>query len=164
MRSARKPIIALGLSVTRADAQAIVNQFVEKQGIPVILTPMAKGIISEESPYYAGVLFHALSDQVAKTHGEADLVIAIGYDVVEFNYEEWLPDAPIVHIDTVAADIDPSYEVCEVIGDIRQTLEAMLRFPRFDYDWCVDDLQESQERGCSRTSHLIPQISHRTMP
>ena len=66
MKSARKPIIALGLSVTRADAEAVVNQFVEKQGIPVLLTPMAKGIISEDSPYYAGVLFHALSDRIAK--------------------------------------------------------------------------------------------------
>ena len=137
MSSVRKPIIALGLSVTRADAEAVVNQFVEQQEIPVILTPMAKGIISEDSPYYAGVLFHALSDQVAKTHSEADLVIGIGYDVVEFNYEEWLPDAPVVHIDTAPADIDPGYEVYEVIGDIRQTLEAMLRFPKFDYDWCA---------------------------
>ena len=147
------------MSITRADAEAVANQFVEKQGIPVILTPMAKGIISEESPYYAGVLFHALSDQVAKTHGEADLVIAIGYDVVEFNYEEWLPNAPIIHIDTAAADIDSSYEVYEVIGDIRQTLETMLRFPKFDYDWCVEELQDRKEKLFANLSPDVPNFS-----
>ena len=159
MRSARKPIVALGLSVTRADAAILVNQFVEKQGLPVILTPMAKGIISEENPYYAGVLFHALSDQVAKTHSEADLVIAIGYDVVEFNYEEWLPDAPVVHIDTVPADIDSSYEVYEVIGEIRQTLEAILRFPKFDYDWCAEELQDRKEKLFANLSPDMPNFS-----
>ena len=159
LKSARKPIIALGLSATRADVETVVNQFVEKQGIPVILTPMAKGMVSEESPYYAGVLFHALSDQVAQTHGEADLVIAIGYDVVEFNYEEWLPDAPVVHIDTVPADIDSSYEVYEVIGDIRKTLEAMLCFPQFGYDWCVEELEDRKKRLFANLSPDTPNFS-----
>ena len=162
MRSARKPIIALGLSVTRADAEAIVNQFVEKQGIPVLLTPMAKGIISEESPYYAGVLFHALSDQVAETHAEADLVIGIGYDVVEFNYEEWLPNAPVVHIDTAPADIDPSYEVYEVIGDIRKRLKRCCSSQSLTTAGVLKN-SKIEKRNCSLTSHPMCRIFRRTM-
>jgi acetolactate synthase-1/2/3 large subunit len=56
---------------------------------------MAKGILSEDHPWYAGVLFHALSDRVAETHKQADLVIGVGYDPVEFNYEDWMPKAPL---------------------------------------------------------------------
>ena len=94
-----------------------------------------------------------------KTHGEADLVIAIGYDVVEFNYEEWIPNAPVIHIDTVAADIDSSYEVYEVIGNIRQTLEAMLCFPKFDYDWCAEELQDRKEKLFANLSPDTPNFS-----
>ena len=159
MQSARKPIVALGLSATRANVQALVREFVENQELPVILTPMAKGMVSEKSPYYAGVLFHALSNQVAETHSEADLVIAIGYDVVEFNYEEWLPNAPIVHIDTSPADIDPSYEVYDVTGDIRQTLEAMVCFPKFDNDWRVEELQRRKDKLFADLSPPTPNFS-----
>jgi len=146
MQSARKPIVALGLSVTRANAQDVVREFIEKQELPVILTPMAKGMVSEESRYYAGVLFHALSDRVALTHSEADLVIAIGYDVVEFNYEEWMPNVPLVHIDTTSADIHPNYDVYNVVEDIRQTLEAMVQFPKFDNDWCIEEIQDRKDQ------------------
>ena len=74
MRSARKPIIALGLSVTRADAENSCEPICGEAGHPCHPHTDGERIISEESPYYAGVLFHALSDQVAQTHGESDLV------------------------------------------------------------------------------------------
>jgi acetolactate synthase I/II/III large subunit len=159
LRGARKPIVALGLSATRADAQAQITQFIETQQLPTILTPMAKGLISEESPYYAGVLFHALSDRVAETHREADLVVAIGYDVVEFNYEEWLPDAPLIHIDIAPADIDSSYEVHEVVGDIRQTVESMARLPKFENDWCIDEIQRRKRALFAALSPDTPDFS-----
>ena len=73
------------------------------------------------------VLFHALSDQVGQIHHQSDLVVAIGYDPVEFNYESWLPPVPLLNIDTMAADLDRSqYELaCDVIGDIPLALEAL---------------------------------------
>lgn len=52
---------------------------------------MAKGMIPEDHPCYAGVLAHALSDQVSKIYQQADLVVGIGFDPVELNYEEWMP-------------------------------------------------------------------------
>ena len=55
---------------------------------------------------YVGVVFHALSNIVAETIHDADMVLAIGYDPVELNYEEWLTDVPLLHVDTVPADVD----------------------------------------------------------
>ena len=87
-------------------------------------------MLSEEHPCYAGVLFHALSDIVGRTHREADLVIAVGYDPVEFNYESWMPASPLVSIDTVPADIDRNAfpDVIDVVGAIGDSLSAMICF------------------------------------
>ena len=84
---ARKPILAAGLGAVHAKVGKEIRELAEKHGIPVVLTPMAKGLLQEDHPSYAGVLFHALSNIVGETHRQADLVVAIGYDPVEFNYE-----------------------------------------------------------------------------
>jgi acetolactate synthase-1/2/3 large subunit len=77
---------------------------------------MAKGIIPAGHPCYAGVLFHALSDRLKKLTQEADLVIGLGYDPVEYNYESWLHRVPLVHMDTVAADVLPEGAMQVVSG------------------------------------------------
>ena len=86
----------------RTGAWEPLRRFIDTQHMPVIFTPMAKGILDEAHPCYAGVLFHGLSDIVAETNQQADLVIALGYDPVEFNYEDWMPDAPLISLDTHA--------------------------------------------------------------
>jgi acetolactate synthase-1/2/3 large subunit len=77
-----------------------VRELAEKHGVPVVLTPMAKGMLPRIIPAMRASFFHALSDLVGQTHAQADLVIGIGYDPVEFNYESWLPKtAPLVSFD-----------------------------------------------------------------
>ena len=88
---ARKPILAVGLGAVHAKVREEIQAVARKHKIPVVLTPMAKGLVAEDDPSYAGVLFHALSDMVGETHCQSDLVIGVGYDPVEFNYESWMP-------------------------------------------------------------------------
>ncbi len=103
--SARRPLIAAGLTAMRTGAGQALVQFLENHGVPVVVTPMARGIIPSDHPCYAGVLFHALSNRLEKLIGAADLVIGLGYDPVEYNYESWLPDVPLVHFDTKSPDL-----------------------------------------------------------
>jgi acetolactate synthase-1/2/3 large subunit len=146
--AARKPVLAVGLSAVRAGVQALLLRIAEHHGIPVVLTPMAKGMVPEDHPCYAGVLFHALSNHVAETHRQADLVIGVGYDPVEFNYEDWLPDAPLVHIDTRPADLDKSrYRLeCDVVGDLRAALKRLAELPPQENDWDLGALAERRRR------------------
>ncbi|MFW5755378.1 MAG: thiamine pyrophosphate-dependent enzyme, partial [Tangfeifania sp.] len=92
---------------------------------------------------YAGVLFHALSEQVAKTYREADLVIGIGYDPVEFNYEAWMPDAPLIHFDNRAADVDTIQigEVVNLTGDLKAMLSEFPGFSEGKKSWNVETLK-----------------------
>jgi acetolactate synthase-1/2/3 large subunit len=139
---AHRPILAVGLTAVRAGVSALIASIAERHRVPVVLTPMAKGVLPEDHPCYAGVLFHALSDHVADTNRQADLVVGVGYDPVEFNYEDWMPFVPLAHIDTVRADIDPSYEVaCDVVGDIRPALERLAALPPLDTSWDMEALE-----------------------
>ncbi|MDH3604661.1 MAG: thiamine pyrophosphate-binding protein, partial [Candidatus Tectomicrobia bacterium] len=96
LRRAKRPLLVAGLSCLRLADWRAWRQMMQRHQLPVVVSPMVKGLLREDDPAYVGVLFHALSDVVAETIQEADLVLAIGYDPVEFNYEEWLPPVPLV--------------------------------------------------------------------
>lgn len=124
---ASKPLLAVGLSAVRAGVADLVRRIAEKHRVPVVLTPMAKGMLAEDHEWYAGVLFHALSDVVSKTYLQADLVVGVGYDPIEFNYEDWMPDATLAHLDSVPADIDRMRwpRILDALGNIRASLERL---------------------------------------
>jgi acetolactate synthase-1/2/3 large subunit len=111
----RRPILALGLTAARLELSHSILSFLEDYRMPVVITPMAKGLIPETHPCYAGVLFHSLSDYLEDIYADCDLVIGIGYDPVEFNYESWLPDVSLLHFDLHETEMPPG------INSIRYT-------------------------------------------
>lgn len=143
--AAEKPVLAIGLGAVHAGVQDRIVALAERFGLPVLLTPMAKGMIAEDHPNYAGVLFHALSDMVGKTHAEADLVVAVGYDPIEFNYESWMKDGlALASIDIAPADIDREKHPvpAEVVGAIAPALDALLALPAGPKGWDLAALAE----------------------
>src|SRR5258708_2815198 len=156
LAKARKPILAVGLGAVQAKLQGKIQALAGKHKIPVVLTPMAKGVLPEDHPCYAGILFHALSDKVGLTHQQADLVLAVGYDPVEFNYESWMPkSASLVSFDVEAADIDrEAYDVAvDAVGDIGASLSAILALKPVPNDW---DLAAMAERRAAMFEKLRP--------
>ena len=142
---AKKPVLAVGLGAVQARVDKEIRAFGEKHKIPVVLTPMAKGMLDENHPSYAGVVFHALSNMVGETHQQADLVVAVGYDPVEFNYESWMPKkAPLVSFDIEPADIDrDAYTLAvDAVGDVKTSLNALLALPPIANDWDLDAMAE----------------------
>ena len=141
---AKKPLLVIGLSAVREQVRDLIILLAEQFNLPVVLTPMAKGMFPENHQLYAGVLFHALSNQVAKIYREADLVIGIGYDPVEFNYEDWMPHVQLIHLDMVPADINKNEypEVIDLIGDLNELLQRILSFPMELKNWDRNALAE----------------------
>ncbi len=130
IKDAERPILAVGLTAAREGLREEVSGFAEKLHAPVVITPMSKGIIDENSPLYQGVLFHACSGELIDIIAKADLIVAIGYDPVEFNFEAWIPEnIPVVSIDVSPADIDQSdYTlIAQAVGDIKQALGILSR-------------------------------------
>lgn len=152
LSQSRRPLLAIGLTAVRLGLGDALVKIAERLDIPVVLTPMAKGLIDEDHRSYAGVLFHALSDIVAQTNREADLVVAIGYDPVEFNYESWMPKVPLIHIDTIPCDIDKAVytSVHDVIGNPRPALQRLEARTAGGFTWDMDALAQRRREMFSR--------------
>jgi acetolactate synthase-1/2/3 large subunit len=120
LEKSRRPLIALGLTAARFELKDKLLSFLDICKIPVVLTPMAKGLIPENHPCYAGVLFHSLSDYLEDIYEKTDLVIGIGYDPVEFNYEAWIPDVPLLHIDIRETDMSSKINVTQFISPVEE--------------------------------------------
>lgn len=116
LETSRSPVIAAGLTAARLGLKNELLQLLDKFRIPVVLTPMAKGLLPEEHECYSGVLFHSLSDYLEDLYEKTDLVIGLGYDPVEFNYESWMPDIPLVHFDLKVTDMPSSIDSLQYIG------------------------------------------------
>ncbi len=122
---AQRPIALVGSGAIRARAGGALREFAHTTGIPVAETFMAKGLLDYEDPLALGTVGLQSRDYSMAGFDDADVVISIGYDLVEHAPEHWNPngDKTIVVIDSVAAEIDEFFlpEV-ELIGDIAHVL------------------------------------------
>ena len=125
---ASNPVILAGNGAIRTHASRALRAFVHTTGIPVAETFMAKGLLDYEDPHALGTVGLQSRDYAMAGFDDADVVIAVGYDLVEHAPEHWNPDGAkrIVMIDTVAAEIDEFFipEV-ELVGDIAHVLARL---------------------------------------
>jgi acetolactate synthase-1/2/3 large subunit len=126
IEKSRRPLLAVGLTAARYGLKRRIREFLELYPMPVVLTPMAKGLLPEDHPCYAGVLFHALSDYLEDIYEKTDLVIGLGYDPVEYNYESWMPDVPLIHFSTRITDLPEDRECHSYTGPASEWF-ALLR-------------------------------------
>ena len=139
-RAARKQAVQLGLNgrqqgLCRTDAAAAVTELADRLHIPVVNTMMAKGIIPMDDKYSLWTIGIPQKDYVNQLFDRADLVIAIGYDIVECAPAKWgaRPDMTILHIDNAPADVNKRYQpAVEVVGDISESIYEILRCAHWD--------------------------------
>ncbi len=126
--AAEHPIALVGNGVVRARASRALRAWVHTTGIPVAETFMAKGAIDHSDPHALGTVGLQARDYEMAGFEDADLVVTVGYDLVEHSPKYWNPhrDKRIIVIDSVPAEIDESFmpEV-ELIGDIAHVLARL---------------------------------------
>jgi acetolactate synthase-1/2/3 large subunit len=125
IRSATRPIVLAGNGTIRKRASAQLRKFAERSGIGVVSTFMAKGCIDMDDPRSLFTIGLQSKDLVACAVDAADVVVTVGYDMVEYHPHLWNPkgDKRIVHLDFLPAEIDAHYRVeVEVVGDLAHTL------------------------------------------
>lgn len=121
----KRPVIVAGNGCIRRRASKQLRIFCEQTGIGVISTFMAKGCVDMDADYCLYTIGLGAKDLVACALDAADLVITLGYDMVEYHPHLWNPeqDKNILHIDFLPAEIDGYYRPkLEVIGDLAHTL------------------------------------------
>ncbi|HEX2017011.1 MAG TPA: acetolactate synthase large subunit [Solirubrobacteraceae bacterium] len=128
IRNASHPVALVGNGVVRAGAAPALREFARATGIAVAETFMGKGLMDYEDPLALGTVGLQSRDYAMAGFEEADVVIAIGYDLVEHAPSHWNPgrDKKLVVIDSVAAEIDEYFSPeVELIGAIYHVLSRL---------------------------------------
>lgn len=130
---AHSPLIMAGNGVIRGRASEALVEFAEQLNIPVAQTFMAKGCIPFSHPLSLGSVGLQAHDYVACGFDCADVIICIGYDMVEYHPRLWHPnkDKKIIHIDVNYAEVDAHYILeAGVLGDISDSLRKIYKQAR----------------------------------
>jgi acetolactate synthase I/II/III large subunit len=128
--NANNPLILVGNGAIRDHAGEALTEFATRLNIPVANTFMGKGVIPYTHPLALWSAGLQKRDFISCAFDQADLVIAVGYDLIEYSPKKWNPNGtiPIIHIGALAAEIDSSYiPIVEVVGDISDSLNEILR-------------------------------------
>lgn len=125
---AKKPIVLAGNGVIRSHASVPLQEFVEKANLPLVHTYMAKGILPFDHPNNLFAVGGASGSDCLLPLLEADLVIAVGYDLIEYDPVVWNEDSSrkVLNIHTVPAESDAHYPVeLDLVGKIQTILKAL---------------------------------------
>ena len=125
---AQNPVILVGSDAVRENASEALTEMAETLRIPVVNTMMAKGMIPYTSRYSLWTVGIPQRDYANKLLESADLLICVGYDIVEYAPQRINPTkcTPILHINTTPAHINKYYQTaCEVVGDISDSLHRI---------------------------------------
>ena len=128
INNASYPIVMAGNGVIRSGASDCLVEIAEKLNLPVATTFMAKGVIPFSHPLSLGTVGLQARDYVACGFDRADVIICVGYDMVEYHPHLWHKnkDKKIIHIDMNPAEVDEHYIVeCGVIGEIGAALKGI---------------------------------------
>lgn len=127
---AKTPIILVGNGCIRGRASLFIRKFVERTGICSMNTFMAKGVISDNLERHLHTIGIREADHALIAMKEADLVIAMGYDLVEYSPKNWNGELnkKIIHVDFTPAESDTYYPpFVEIAADIEYTVDAILK-------------------------------------
>lgn len=160
--AARRPVILAGMSALRGKATAGLTRLAETLGAPVVVSPVAKGVIDETHPYFAGTLDMACNKIVWDFLKSADLIIAVGFDAVEL-IKPWTVTVPVVHIDSVP-NTDQIYEAeMEAVGPIPPLLDVIVDGLRIEgARWSETEVRAHREG--LRTGYLAGSVRGRLNP
>jgi acetolactate synthase I/II/III large subunit len=121
LHAARRPVILAGAAAVRCAARPGLALLAERAGIPVVVSPMAKGVFPEDHPYFAGVLDMAGHRVVWDLLAGADLVLAAGFDPVEL-ISPWAIRTPVLHVDTTPNTDQVYPSPHELVGNVAAIL------------------------------------------
>lgn len=161
-----RPVLLAGNGIVRGAATEAVRRFARRFGVPVIHTFMAKGVMPDSDPLSLYTIGLQMQDYAARVLAESDLVIAVGYDPVEYAPCFWNPDRhkPIVHVDVAPAEVDAHYVVgVGVVGNIALSVDLIGQSLRsFSGEWgrhCRQTIQDGfdEEHAASRIWPMRPQ-------
>jgi acetolactate synthase I/II/III large subunit len=128
LREARNPVVLAGHGAARAGASAALIRFAQALNIPVATTFHGKGVFPDDHPLALGTVGFMRHDYVNFGFDTADVIVAVGYELQEFNPVRINPrgETRIIHVHRFPAEVDSHYDVAVgLTSDISHSLEAL---------------------------------------
>ena len=144
LRNARSPIVLAGHGAARAGAADALRRFAERLNVPLATTFHGKGVFPDDHPLALGAVGFMRKDYVNFGFDRSDAVIAVGYELQEFDPARINPDGDktIIHIHRFPAEVDQHYEVTVGLqSDIPHTLDALAEAVDKRFDPAVSEQQ-----------------------
>ena len=128
LQTATHPVVLAGPGVARDGAVDALIRFSERLNVPVATTFLGKGVFPDDHPNALGTIGFMVRDYANFGFDRADVVVAVGYDLVEYSPARWNPsrDKSIVHIHRTVAEVDAYYSLkVGLQGSIGEALDAI---------------------------------------
>ncbi len=127
IKDAACPMVLAGNGVIRCGASQALRTFVSRLKICAATSFMGMGAVAADSEFFLSTVGLQARDYISCGFEKADLIIAVGYDPVEFSPKYWNPnkDKRIIHIGSIPAEVDAHYQAIELIGEINTTLRLL---------------------------------------
>jgi acetolactate synthase-1/2/3 large subunit len=156
LEAAKKPILVIGAGANRTMTGRMLNQLVEKTGIPFVTTQMGKGVIDERHPLFLGCAALSAGDFCHRAIEEADCIVNIGHDVIEKPPFFMKDDGVcVIHVSNRTAEVDPVYfPQIEVIGDIANAIWQIKEDIVKQGHWSSGELKRYHEAELEHTNKL----------
>ena len=140
----KKPIMIVGNGCIRENASEHVRKFVQKTQICSMNTFMGKGVIPDDWDTHLHTIGIKDADHALKAILDADVVISVGYDLVEYSPKMWNSklDKKIIHVDFTPAEVYTYYRPdVEIVSDV---------------EYAIDQILNEMEQQCCVNTALIP--------
>lgn len=168
IETAKSPVLLIGAGANRKLTAKMLNEFVDKTGIPYITTQMGKGVLDEGGELFMGNTALSDGDFVHRVISRADLIINVGHDVVEkppfFMHSD---GKKVIHINFDSAAVDPVYfPQLEVVGDIANSIWQIKESITPQDNWKLDFYRDVhaayiQHREASEQDDRFPVLPER---
>jgi acetolactate synthase-1/2/3 large subunit len=134
--AAKRPIAVLGSTAMRIADPDLLRKVIERHSLPFATTTMAKGMIDEDHPLSLGCIERSCRQIQRRFLRSADLIVGLGYDTIEVEYEAWIGDVPLLQVDIDPVDIAPSVRLAhQVTGDLEHSLARLAALPSSTNTW-----------------------------
>ena len=138
LASAERPLVLSGAGVLRGGAAKALRSFVSAWNIPAAMTWMGAGAVAFDDRLGLNTVGLRRADMVRAAFEEADLIIMVGFDLIEFEPRYWMVgrEKKVAYIGAVPCDLVPGFRPnVEVVGDLRRLLSELSDRPSRKADW-----------------------------
>jgi acetolactate synthase-1/2/3 large subunit len=173
LAAARRPVAVIGASALRMRDHGHLLRMIERHRLPFATTTMAKGLVDDGHPLALGCIERARRQVQRAFLRTSDLIVGVGYDTIEVEYEAWVGGVPVLHLDIEPADTDGTVRVVhQAIGDLDATLARLAAAPPAANRWTEAEVRRHRDafqaslrpHGARFSPHQAIDVVRATLP